>query len=525
MRKVEIFDSTLRDGSQAEGISFSLSDKIRIVHLLDELGVDYIEAGNPGSNPKDIAFFEEVSKLPLRIAELVAFGSTRRPNAKAEEDANLNSIISSGVSVAAIFGKSWDFHVTDVLRVSLDENLRMIKDSISYLVSKGIKVFFDAEHYFDGYKNNKEYALETLKTALDAGADTLVLCETRGGVLPLEVYNIVLETKKLFPTARLAIHAHDDSGCAVASSIMAVQAGCEQVQGTLIGFGERCGNANLSTIIADIELKLGYRCISSSLSILFEKCMTLSSICNINIPSGMPYIGSGAFAHKGGMHIDGVLKNSKTFEHENPAFVGATRRLIMSEVAGRALLMDRLSKIIPDLKKESEEAKRLIALLKEKESEGYQYEGAEASFELLVRRSLNSYQNFFSLVHYQTTGLKPYADPTSGATHSAVVKVSVYGESAIAAAEGQGPVNALDMALRKVLENFYPSLRRVFLTDYKVRALEGDGATASRVRVVIDSSDGVKKWSTTGVSTDIIEASWIALADSIEYKLIQDRRR
>ena len=525
MERVEIFDSTLRDGSQGEGISFSIEDKLRIVKLLDDLGVSYIEAGNPGSNVKDLTFFERLKSVRLANARVVAFGSTRRAGIRAEDDNNLNSLLSAGVDTAAIFGKSWDFQVTDILKISLEENLEMISSSVSFLVSHGKTVFFDAEHFFDGYKENREYALRTLECAADAGASCLVLCETRGGCLPDEVYEITKAVKQAFPRMRIAIHAHDDSGCAVASSILAVRAGATQVQGTLLGIGERCGNANLATVIADLELKLGVRAISGPLESLNSICRSISALCNINIGANTPYIGSSAFAHKGGMHIDGVLKDPRSFEHIRPESVGSSRRLLMSEVSGRALLMKRIEKIKPGLSKDSSEVIHLMETLKAKEAEGYQYEGAENSFDVIIYKELFKSEPFFTFVHYQTIGSLPYADPAGGASHTALVKARVRGESAIAGAEGKGPVNALDIALRSVLEQFYPSLRSVHLTDYKVRVLDGADATASRVRVLIDSSDGVDTWSTIGVSSDIIKASFLALSDSIEYKLFKDRRR
>lgn len=525
MRSVETFDSTLRDGSQGEGLSFSVEDKIRIVRLLDELGVNYIEAGNPASNVKEMTFFEELRKIRLSSSEIVAFGSTRRHGVSAQEDRNLCSLLDSGAGTLAIFGKAWDFQVTDILKITLEENLDLISSSVAFLRQNGRRVFFDAEHFFDGYRDNPEYALSCLEAALDAGADTLVLCETRGGWLPDEVKEVTEQVISRLPSSRIAIHAHNDSGCAVASSLAAVRAGACQVQGTLLGIGERCGNADLSTIIADLELKMDIRCIKGKLEDLNEICRTVAALANISIASNAPYIGSSAFAHKGGMHIDGVLKNPRSFEHIRPEDVGSSRRLLMSEVSGRALLMKRIERIMPGLSKDSPEVVRLINILKEKEAEGYQYEGAENSFDVIIYKELFHSEPFFSLVHYQTIGSLPYADPEDGASHTALVKARVRGESAIAGAEGNGPVNALDKALRGVLEQFYPSLRQVYLTDYKVRVLSASDATASRVRVLIDSSDGVDSWSTIGVSTDVIKASFLALSDSIEYKLFKDRNR
>lgn len=523
MREIALFDSTLRDGSQGEGISYSVEDKLKIVKALDALGVRYIEAGNPGSNPKDLEFFARAKSLELKHATLVAFGSTRRRNTHASDDANLNSIVASKTPIVSIFGKSWDFHVTDIIRTTLEENLEMIRDSVAYITKSGSEVFFDAEHYFDGYAANPAYAMKTLQAALDGGASTLVLCETRGGMLPSLVSKITEQTVKAFPGIPISIHAHDDIGCGVASSIAAVDAGATQVQGTLLGFGERCGNANLATVAGILGTKMDVDCLcGESLEQLAGVCRTVAEISNIRIVHGAPFIGKSAFAHKGGMHIDGVQKNPVSFEHIEPTVVGNERRLLMSEVAGRALMLKRISKVVPQLDKDDPVTISLMDELKNLESEGYQFEGAESSFDLVIRRHLKMYRPYFTLVHYQTIGSSPYADPLSGATHAAVVKVKVGGESAITAAEGEGPVNSLDRALRKVLEQFYPTLKSVHLTDYKVRVLDGAGATASKVRVLIESTDGDESWSTIGVSKDIIEASWFALCDSIEYKLIAD---
>lgn len=523
MPKVSMFDSTLRDGSQGEGISFSVEDKLKIVRALDSLGIEYIEAGNPGSNPKDLQFFERAKDLHLKHSTLVSFGSTRRRGIQAKDDVNLQNLVKSGTKVVSIFGKSWDFHVTDIIKTTLEENLNMIKESIRFIVDTGCEVFFDAEHYYDGYKANPEYALAALQAAIDGGASTLVLCETRGGMLPSEVARITAETAQHFPSVPLGIHAHDDIGCGVASSLAAVESGAVQVQGTLLGFGERCGNANLASVAAALTTKLGYSCLNGvSLENLTPVCRAVAEVANVRIPHGTPFIGRSAFAHKGGMHIDGVQKNPSSFEHIDPHEVGNERRLLMSEVAGRALMTKRIAAIAPNLDKNDPVTITLMDELKGLEAEGYQFEGAESSFDLVIRRHLKLYRPFFTLVHFQTLGSMPYADPFSDATHQAVVKVKVGGESAITAAEGEGPVNALDKALRKVLEQFYPTLKSVHLTDYKVRVLDSGSATASKVRVLIDSTDGQDSWSTIGVSKDIIEASWLALSDSIEYKLIAD---
>ncbi|MDY4609940.1 MAG: citramalate synthase [Sphaerochaetaceae bacterium] len=523
MRKVELFDSTLRDGSQAEGISFSVQDKLKIVSLLDELGLAYIEAGNPGSNPKDLEFFQFASRLELRHARLVAFGATRRRGISCVEDVNLTSLLGANTPVVAVFGKSWDFQVTEIIRTTLEENLAMIGDTVSYLKTAGREVIFDAEHFFDGYKSDPTYAMRCLRAAVDSGASTIVLCETRGGALPFEVYEATNAVVKEFGgNVRIGIHTHDDSGCAVASSLEAVRAGAVHVQGTLVGFGERCGNACLATVAADLELKLGIEALpAGSLEQLTRICRAVAEISNVRIPLSAPYIGRSAFSHKGGMHIDGVSKNPASFEHVEPSVVGNERRMLMSEVAGRALLLQRIHRVAPYLDKDDPRTKELMDTLKRLEAQGYQFEGAESSFELVIRKHLGHWRPYFELVHYQTTGVHPLADE-SDETHTAAVKVRVDGQSAITAAEGAGPVNALDKALRKVLEQFYPALKSVHLTDFKVRVLDSKSATASKVRVLIESTDGVRSWSTVGVSRDIIEASWLALSDSIEYKLIAD---
>lgn len=520
MKKVEIFDSTLRDGAQAEGISFSVADKLKIVTALDELGVSYIEAGNPSSNPKDLEFFKEVKKLTLKYAKLVAFGSTRRRNVKVEEDSNVQSLLEADTPVIAVFGKTWDFHVTEIIQASLEENLQMIDDTVRYLKAHHKEVIFDAEHFFDGYKHNKEYALAAIMKAQEAGADCLVLCETNGGAFPDDVYEIVKDvvSKVKIP---VGIHTHDDTGLGVANSMMAVLAGATHVQGTLVGFGERCGNANLSTIIPNLQLKRDYDCIpQENIAKLTSIAIRISEIANITLKEQMPYVGKSAFAHKAGMHIDGVNKSSTSFEHVSPEVVGNQRRFLMSEVAGRSTILEKIRRISPQINKDDEVTKKIINRIKELEYKGYQFEGADGTFELLVRKALGKYQPFFDLEAFKIIEEDPSAK--EGLSSSAIIKVSVDGKSEMTAAEGEGPVNALDKALRKALEVFYPELKEVHLTDYKVRVLDTKLATASKVRVLIESTDGIEYWSTVGVSTDIIEASWIALVDSIEYKLIKD---
>lgn len=520
MKQVAILDSTLRDGAQAEGISFSVADKLKIVSALDELGVSFIEAGNPSSNPKDLEFFKEVKSLSLNKAKLAAFGSTRRREIRVEEDSNVQSLLEADTPVVTVFGKTWDFHVTDILQVSLEENLQMIEDTIRFLKAHDKEVFFDAEHFFDGYKYNREYALSAILKAEEAGADCLVLCETNGGAFPDEVYEIVKEVISRVKTP-VGIHTHDDTGLGVANTMMAVFAGAVHVQGTLAGFGERCGNANLSTVIPNLQLKRDYCCIpEENLSKLTSITIRVSEVANVNLREQMPYVGKSAFAHKAGMHIDGVNKASCSFEHIPPEKVGNQRRFLMSEVAGRSTILEKIRRISPQINKEDTVTARIIQNVKELEYKGYQFEGADGTFELLVRKALGKYKPFFDLEAFKIIGEEPSAK--GGFSSSAIIKVRVEGKTEMTAAEGEGPVNALDKALRKALEVFYPSLKEVHLTDYKVRVLDSKVATASKVRVLIESTDGTQYWSTVGVSTDIIEASWIALVDSIEYKLIKD---
>lgn len=517
-KKIWIFDSTLRDGAQGEEISFSVQDKLNIVQTLDQLGIDYIEAGNPGSNPKDLEFFERVGQLTLHHAKLVAFGSTRRKEEKVEDDINLQALLSANTKAVSIFGKSWDFHVTDIIHTTLEENLRMIEETVAFLKAHGKEVIFDAEHFFDGYKRNPDYAIQTLLAAQKGGADYICLCETNGGAFPDEVSHIVAQ---VLPQLRVpvGIHTHDDGGMAVASSVMAVLAGAQMVQGTLIGFGERCGNANLSAIIANLQLKRNCQCIPpENLHKLMQTCRVVSEISNVRLHKNMPYVGKSAFAHKGGMHIDGVNKAPASFEHINPESVGNSRRFLMSEVAGRSTLIERIQKVDASVRREDEVTTRIINQVKEMEHQGYQFEGADATLEMLIRKQLGQYRPFFRVEKFKTIGEQQAGEETASA--AAMVKVVVGGQAEMNAAEGNGPVNALDCALRKALERFYPVLRTVHLTDYKVRVLDSSNRTASKVRVLIETTDGKESWTTVGVSVDIIEASLIALIASIEYKLI-----
>lgn len=517
--RVEIFDSTLRDGAQGEHINYSTQDKLNILEALDKFGVDYIEAGNPSSNPKDAEFFKSVKEHPLKNSKLVAFGSTRRRDISAAEDPNVVALANAGTPAVSIFGKSWDMQVTEILRTSTEENLNMITDTISYFVSLGKQVFFDAEHFFDGYKNNPEYALETVRTAEKAGAYCVVLCDTNGGCFPNEIADIVEKVRKAV-NIPVGIHCHNDTGCAVANSVFAVKSGATHVQGTFIGIGERCGNANLSTIIPDLMLKMGYTCEKiSDLHRLTKTARRIAEVSNIALPDDRPYVGKSAFAHKGGMHIDGVQKNPKSFEHISPELVGNKRNFLLSEVSGRTVVLSKIHEIVPELQKDSEELKEIMALLKEMEFNGYQYEAAEPSFELLVKKKLGLMKEFFSIEYFKIIGEKSDDFPNPS---SAIVKVKVGDRTEISGDEGEGPVNAIDKALRHALRVFYPVLGDVHLIDYKVRVIDSAAATAAIVRVLIESTDGENVWTTVGASTDIINASVKALMDSIEYKLMKD---
>ena len=517
MKKIVVLDSTLRDGAQAQGISYTVEDKLKIVKKLDSLGVDYIEAGNPGSNPKDLEFFERVSKLKLENAKLIAFGSTRKVGITVEEDANVKSLLSVGTSAVVIFGKSWDFQVTDILKTTLNENIRMITDTVRYFKELGKEVIYDAEHYFDGFAANPEYALRTLQAAADAGADSLCLCDTKGSFLPMDIYNITLDIVKRFGIP-IGIHCHNDNGMAVAGTIMAVQAGATQIQGTINGFGERCGNANLCTIIPNLQLQMDYSCIpDESMSEMTSVARAISEIANVFHDERAPYVGRSAFAHKAGMHADAVTKNTTAYEMIDPEVVGNERIFLMSEVAGRSAVLNLVRKVDPSITKDSPETRKILEKLKEMEHEGYQYEGAESSFELIVMKVLGKYHPYFELKDFKVIVNEP--SNANERNSSAMIKVMVGDQEEITAAEGDGPVNALDNAVRKALVRFYPCISEMKLTDYKVRVLDSTSATAAKVRVLIESTDGNEIWTTIGVSTDIIDASWKALVDSIEYKL------
>jgi 2-isopropylmalate synthase len=519
MARIQVLDSTLRDGAQSEGVSFSVTDKLDIVRTLDTLGVDIIEAGNPGSNPKDSEFFREARRLSLTHARLAAFGPTRRKGVDPDHDEGLATLMAADTDTVVIFGKSWDLHVTEVLRASLAENIAMIGDTVAWLRERGKRVVYDAEHFFDGWKANPDYALRTLAAAAAGGAECLVLCDTNGGSLPWEIEEAT--AKALSFGVPLGIHAHNDTGLATANSLAAVRAGAVHIQGTLIGFGERCGNANLSTVIGDLVLKMGHGCLpDGSLARIAGAGRRIAEIANIVMDDSMPYIGRKAFAHKAGMHVDAVVKTPKSFEHVQPEAVGNERRFLASEVGGRSAIIDRVRKIDAEVTKDSPLLADVLGRLKEMEHLGYSFEGADASLELLTRRMSGRVRPFFRLVHYRTINEQPAHDLMRCA--QATVTLEVDGVREIAATEGDGPVHALDLALRKALLRFYPAIERMRLTDYKVRVLSSDATTAAKVRVLIQSTDGETSWNTVGVSTDIIEASRIALVDSIEYKLYKE---
>lgn len=520
---IEIFDSTLRDGAQAEGISFTTQDKINIVKKLDKLGVDYIEAGNPASNPKDMEFFDLAKRMQFKHSTLVAFGSTRRKNIDVADDKGIVALLETGVSVVSIVGKSSIDHVLNVLGTTKEENLAMIADTVLYLVEKGKTVIFDAEHFFDGYRCDAEYAMQTLITAQKAGATTITLCDTNGGSLCHEVQEI-FEIVKQKINVKLSVHCHNDIGLGVANSVVAVKCGATQVQGTFLGFGERCGNANLSTVIPLLSLKLGYDTIPNELlTRLTKTARYIADIANITLPNAMPFVGKSAFAHKGGMHVDGVHKEASSFEHITPESVGNQRSMLISEMAGRTAVLGLINDIDSSIERDSIEAEELVALLKEQEHKGYLYETAAASLELIMRKRLNKFESFFELLLFKVIGEKFRGQSSQLST--ALIKIKVGENIEIAAAEGEGPVHALDVALKKAVMKFYPLAGEIRLIDYKVRVMEPSDATAAMVRVTITSSDGEDIWTTVGVSRDIIDASLQALTDSIEYKLMISKNK
>jgi 2-isopropylmalate synthase len=519
MRQLEIYDTTLRDGAQTEDISFSVEDKLRITEKLNELGVHYIEGGWPGANPRDMEYFKKARKFNLEKSKVVAFGSTHRPKHKVEKDVNIKALLDSKSRIITIFGKTWDFHVKEALKISLEENLDIIYNSVAYLKKNTESVFFDAEHFFNGYKDNPRFALKCLLAAQDAGADCLVLCDTNGGTLPDEVKKIMTDIMKNVHLP-IGIHAHNDSECAVANSVIAVESGASHVQGTINGLGERCGNANLCSVIPNLQIKLGMSCLAAEqLRKLREVSRFVNELANLRHFKRQPFVGDSAFAHKAGIHVSAIRKKPETYEHIKPELVGNSQRVLISDLAGRSNILRKAEEFGIHLDPDSSQIQDIVTTLKNLENEGFQFEAAEASFELLMKKSLGLHKRFFDLIGFRiiVEKRKEGENPISEAT----IMVKVGGNIEHTAATGDGPVNAIDNALRKALDKFYPELKNVKLHDYKVRVLTAGKGTSARVRVLIESGDEEKRWGTVGVSENIIEASYQALVDSIEYKLLK----
>jgi len=522
--QIRLYDTTLRDGAQSEDVSFTLDDKLRVAELLDGLGIAYIEGGWPGSNPRDEEFFRAVRKLNLKRARVAAFGSTRRANVAVEDDLNLRQLLRAETPVVTIVGKTWTLHVRDDLKISNEQNLEVIADSIAYLKERVDEVIFDCEHFFDGYKADAEYSLACLKAASEAGADVLVLCDTRGGSMPNEIFEIVAAAGQVTGSA-LGIHCHNDCELAVANSIAAVQAGATQVQGTINGIGERCGNANLCSVIPNLQLKYGYPCVSEAeLGQLARVSRTVYELANIEPFKRQAYVGESAFAHKGGLHVAAVQKNAETYEHINPQVVGNRQRVLVSDLSGRSNVLYKAKQFGYDIDYSNPAVKAVLARIKELENIGFQFEGAEASFQLLIEEALHGRVSHFKLKSFRVSDEKIHEDEPVLA--EATVRLELPdGSEAHTVAQGNGPLNALDLALRKALMPYYPGLESIELHDYKVRVLGAHDGTDAVVRVLIESGDDDSRWNTVGVSSNVIEASWQALVDSIEFKLFRDEKR
>jgi len=517
MSEVLIYDTTLRDGTQGEGISLSVNDKLKIARRLDEFGIHYIEGGWPGSNPKDVEFFARAKSIRFEGAKMVAFGSTRRKNTSPEKDQNLQALLEAETSVVALVGKSWDLHVFDVLETSREENLAMIEDSLAYIKKLGKEVIYDAEHFFDGFKAHPDYAIATLNAAVNGGADALVLCDTNGGTLPWEIEEIVTVISEVFDIS-LGIHAHNDGGNGTANTLAAVRAGAFHVQGTINGYGERVGNANLCTIIPNLQIKMGFSCVSDeNLAHLTDLSHFVDEVANLPANSQLPFVGKSAFSHKGGIHVAATLKNEDSYQHINPELVGNHRQTLVSDLSGRGNVIDKAHQF--GLEMDRDQAKEIVTQIKDLEAQGFTFESAEASVNLMVRRMKPGYQPPFELIDFMTIVEHRQG---RGVFAEATVKVRVGDQVFHTAAEGNGPVNALDAALRKALIGVYPRLVDIRLDDYKVRILDSESGTAANVRVLIDTQNGKDRWSTVGASTNIIDASWRALADSMEYALLDE---
>ena len=518
---VSIYDTTLRDGTQGEKINFSAEEKLRIARRLDEMGFHYIEGGWPGSNPKDIRFFEMAKEYKFRNARLTAFGSTRKAGTRAESCRNIKALLKAETPAVAIFGKSWDLHVTEILGITLEENLEMIRDSIAYLKKRDKEVIFDAEHFFDGYLRNPAYALKTVKAALKAGADRIVLCDTNGGTMPPELAEAVRKVAAVVPPQKLGIHAHNDCGLAVANTLAAVQAGAAMVQGTVNGYGERCGNADLTTVIGNLQLKMNRRCLpAESLRQLTNLSYYVSEVANVRPLPFRPFVGGSAFAHKGGVHVNAVAKRPEAYEHIRPELVGNHQRVLVSDLAGKSSIAFKAREFGIEMEDREAVSKKIVREIKRLEDQGFQFDAADGSLELLMRKITGAFQEPFTLQCFSVTNGKTGNHPS---VCQATMKISVGDEVELTAAEGNGPVNALDHALRKALMKFYPQIAEMHLVDFKVRIVEGSEGTAAKVKVLLDSRDGQEMWSTIGVSENVIEASWQALVDSIQYKLSRDR--
>lgn len=523
-KKIEIYDTTLRDGAQAEGIAFSVNDKIKIAKLLDELGVTYIEAGWPGANPKDVEVFLRLKSIEFKNAEIVAFGSTRKVNVKASEDKVLNMLLEAETNLITIFGKCWDFQVKEALNTTLEENLNMIRDSVKYLISKGKTVFFDAEHFFDGYKNNPKYALLTVKTAHEAGAARIVLCDTNGGCINTEIYKITKTVQEHLPKAKIGIHAHNDGDMAVANSLAAVEAGAIQVQGTINGYGERCGNANLCSIIPNLQLKMGVNAIGKNIENLVHISKKVAEIANKIPDNHAPYVGKSAFTHKAGIHASGVRKNSDTYEHVSPESVGNARRILVSDQAGTASIKEKLGNLKLGVSIDESYIPKIIKYIKNFENEGFTFENADASFEIMLLNKLGKMPKYFDIM-----GFRVITDTTLSSADKfnseASIKIKIGKEIIHTVSEGDGPVHALDTALRKALIPIYPLIKKFKLSDFKVRILDSAGGTSAKTRVYIETSDGYNKWDTVGVSENIVEAAYLGVVDSILFGLLLNKTK
>lgn len=520
--KIEIYDTTLRDGAQAEGIAFSVNDKIKIIKLLDELGVNYIEAGWFGANPKDVEVFQQAKKLKLSNSKVVVFGSTRRMNTKASDDKVLNMLLEAETDIITIFGKTWDFQVTEALGTTLEENLNMISDSIKYLISKGKTVFFDCEHFFDGYNNNPDYALKTVKTAQEAGAARIILCDTNGGCINTEIYKITKAVQESVPNAKLGIHTHNDGDLAVANSIAAAEAGAMQIQGTINGYGERCGNANLCSIIPALQLKMDRDVIGDNLDKLVHISKKTAEIANKKHNEHAPYVGSSAFAHKAGIHASGVRKNSSTYEHISPETVGNSRRILVSDQAGSASIKEKLNNLKLGINVSEDNIPQIIEYIKNNEKKGFTYENADASFEIMLLSNLGKMPTYFDIMGFRVitdTIVKGIDNFNSEAS----VKIRIGDDIIHTVSEGDGPVHALDMALRKALTPFYPEIKKFELSDFKVRILESTGGTGAKTRVHVETSDGYNRWDTVGVSENVVEAAYLGVVDSILFGLLLNK--